>query len=307
MANYTLPHIFPHEQIDDRLPASREIIDRAIAEYKPYAIVMMFSGGHDSLAAYHAARALDVPLTHFLHGITGTGISETTDFARRIGEQSGLRYLEANAGNAYEEYVLRKGFFGVGSQAHEYAYHILKHQRFRHQIAEYIRQRQKSRNVLLINGGRKQESTNRKLSMITPIKAQGPNVWVNIINDWSALERNEFIADYERNPVYDILHRSAECLCGSMQSQETRKEVSYWFPSWGKWLDGLEREACSRGFCWRWGEDLPDNIKAQKKFSKELNGGQAFMPMCQSCLLGDGITKRAGAPTPNPLLTIVNL
>lgn len=256
-------------------------------EYQPYAIVMMFSGGHDSLAAYHISRQLQVPLTHFIHGVTGTGIQETTDFARRVGEQSGLRYLEANAGSAYENYVLRKGFFGVGGQAHEYTYHILKHRRFRHQIAQYIRQGQRGRNILLINGGRRSESTNRKMSMITPIKRDGPNIWVNIINDWSALERNEFIADYEHNPIYDILHRSGECLCGTMQSQETRKEISYWFPAWGNWLSNLEKEVCNRGFCWKWGEDLPPAIKAQKRLNKELNNGQLFMPMCQSCIAHD--------------------
>jgi len=99
----------------DLLNMSQQIINQAIADYSPYAIVMMFSGGHDSLAAYHVAKILNVPMTHFMHGITGTGIADTTDFARHIAEQSGLTYLEANAGNAYEKYVLRKGFFGIRS------------------------------------------------------------------------------------------------------------------------------------------------------------------------------------------------
>ena len=266
------------------LESSREIINRAIVDYQPYAIVIMFSGGHDSLAAYHIARLLNVPLTHFLHGITGTGIKETTTFARKIGERSGLIYLEANAKNAFEEYVMRKGFFGIGIQAHEFAYHILKRTHFRHQLSKYIRQGRKGRKILLINGARKQESKNRKLSMINPIKIDGPNIWVNIINDLLAIERNEFLLDYERNPVYDILHRSGECICGTMQNQETRKEVTYWYPYWGGWLDDLEKRACEHGFCWKWGEDLPPAIRAQKKFERELSAGQLFMPMCQSCV-----------------------
>lgn len=272
--------------MDNLLHQSQEIIDRAIKDYQPYAVVLMLSGGHDSLLAYHVARALDIPMTHITHGFTRTGVIETTDFARKVGEKSGLCYLEADAGDAYERYVFRKGFYGIGHKAHEMAYHTLKHQYFRSTLSRYIRQGQRGRNILLINGARKQESQNRKRSMIVPVRADGPNVWVNIVNDWGALDRNDFLSEYPRNPVYDILHRSAECLCGTMQSQETRKEVSYWFPYWGKRLYDLEKESCSRGFCWKWGEDLPPAIKAEKAREKQIKAGQlSFMPMCQGCTL----------------------
>lgn len=271
------------------LKRSQEIVNQAIADYKPYAIVMMFSGGHDSLAAYHAAKALGMPITHFMHGITGTGVQETTDFARRIGERSGLHYIEPNAGNKFDEYVLRKGFFGIGEIAHEYAYHILKHQNFRSELSRHIRQRKRGRNILLLNGARYQESARRSRIKNTPIRQDehtASNIWVNVINDWSALDRNEFIAEYKHNPVYDILHRSGECLCGTMQYpyEETRREVSYWFPAWGKRMDTLEKKACERGFCWGWGEDMPDWVKAEKRRQKQVANGQKWLPMCQSCI-----------------------
>lgn len=274
------------------LKRSQEIINQAIADYKPYAIVMMFLGGHDSLAAYHVAKALNVPITHFMHGITGTGIEDTTIFARRVGEQSGLRYIEANAGDMFESYVLRKGFFGIGEVAHEFAYHVLKHQHFRRELSRHIRHKKRNRNILLLNGARHQESDRRKWVKHQPIRVADDiksNIWVNVINDWSSIERNDFVADYERNPVYDILHRSGECLCGTMQYpyQETRKEVSFWFQKWGKWLDDLEQKACdNHGFCWKWGEDLPPGLKAQKAREKQIANGQTelpFLPMCQSC------------------------
>jgi len=270
----------------ENLKRSQEIIDRAIADYQPYAIVIMFSGGHDSLAAYHVARALNVPVTHFMHGVTGTGIRQTTAYARRMGEQSGLTYLEANAGDAYEQYVLRKGFFGIGNLAHEYAYHILKHKHFRAMISQKIRHRKHGRNVLLINGARKQESPKRKQTIAVPIRAAGPNIWVNIINDWSAVERNDFLSEYERNPVCDILHRSGECLCGCTQwpYQETRREVSDWFPEWGRWLDDLEKRVRQCGFEWNWGEDIPQHLKDKKKLQKQVADGQLWLPMCQDCV-----------------------
>ena len=270
--------------IDDSLRLSKETVDRAITDYSPYAIIVMMSGGHDSLLAYHVAKILNAPITHFMHGITGTGILETTDFARKLAERSGLSYLEANAKDNYEQYVLRKGFFGIGHLAHAFSYHLLKRQQFRSEISRNIRQGQRNRNVLLINGARKQESINRKNSMIGPIKKDGSDIWVNIVNDWSAIDRNNFLNDYEHNPVYDLIHRSGECLCGTMQSWETKKEVSYWFPKWGEWLSELEKRACQRGFCWKWGEDLPPIIKARKAEEKAIKAGQtSFLPMCHSC------------------------
>jgi len=273
------------------LTRSQEIITKAITDHKPYAIVTMFSGGDDSLTAYHVAKALKVPVTHLMHGVTGTGIPETTRFARKIGEQSGLNYIEANAGNAYEDYILRKGFFGVGRVAHDYAYHNLKAQPFRTALSKEIRHRKRGRNILLINGARWQESANRKRLKNQSIRVDAhtpSNIWVNIINDWSKKDCRNFLESQERNPVTDLLHRSGECLCGTMQRPfgETRKEISFWFPKWGQWLNDLEGQACKRGFCWGWGEDLPPDISERKRREKQIKNGQlefSFTPLCQSC------------------------
>lgn len=274
------------------LKQSQEIINQAMTDYQPYAIVLMFSGGHDSLATYHAAKVLNIPVTHFMHGVTGTGIQETTNFAREIGEQSGLKYIEANAGDSFEKYVLRKGFYGIGELAHSYAYHTLKAKHFRQELSRHIRQRKRNRAILLINGARYQESSRRQWAKYHPIRQDTntqSNIWVNLINDWSAIQRNEFLSDYkERNPVHDILHRSGECLCGTMQRpfKETRQEVAYWFPAWEKKMNALEKAACERGFCWGWGEDMPPGLKAAKARQKQVNAGQQWLPMCQSCFHG---------------------
>lgn len=274
---------------NDLLVHSQEIIQQAIVDYSPYAIVMAFSGGNDSLTAYHVARALNVPMTHLMHGVTRTGIIETTEFVHQFGEDSGLKYFEADAEDNYEKYVLRKGFFGIGRSAHEYAYHVLKHGPFRAALSREIRQRKHNRNILLINGARWQESRNRERMKNNPIafdSSTKSTIWVNIINDWSKADCLDFIEGQLRNPVTDLLHRSAECLCGSMQYpyEETRKEVSFWFPEWGRWLDDLEKEACNRGFCWGWGKHhKPTDKKAMKKKLDSDN----WQPMCQGCQFRD--------------------
>lgn len=286
MTQILLPGLETQADLQTKIEMSREIIIRAIAQYNPYAIVVMFSGGDDSLTAYHLARYLGIPTTHFLHGVTNTGIIETTDFARMTGEQSGLRYIEANAGNAFDDYVLRKGFFGIGHMAHESAYHVLKSEHFKKTLSKHIRQGVRGRKIILLTGARKEESDNRKMMLAQTIKADGPNIWVSALSDWTKLDCLEFLDGHKRNPVTEILHRSGECLCGTMQSLETRREVSFWYPYWGKKIDSLEKEACKRGFCWGWGQDLPSVIKAKKAREKAIKNGQLeWLPMCQNCKL----------------------
>ena len=286
MTQILLPGLETQTDLQTKIEMGREIINQAIAQYNPYAIVMMFSGGDDSLTAYYLSRYLNIPATHFLHGVTNTGIAETTDFARMTGGQSGLKYIEANARNAFDDYVLRKGFFGIGHMAHESAYHVLKSEHFKKTLSKHIRQGVEGRKIILLTGARKEESQNRKMMLAQPIRPDGPNIWVSFIQDWTKLDCLEFLDGRKRNPVTEILHRSGECLCGTMQSLETRKEVSFWFPYWGKRIDDLEKETCKRGFCWGWGQDLPPTVKAQKAREKAIKNGQLeWLPMCQNCRL----------------------
>lgn len=278
-----------NRSIDDLLKGSQEIIDQALIEYPPYAVVVMFSGGNDSLVAYHVAKILNVPITHLLHGVTGTGVQATTEFVRqKIVPNCGVSYLEADAGTTYEDYVLRKGFFGIGDRAHQFAYHKLKRAPFGKVLSKYIRQGKRGRNIWLINGFRWQESKKRVWAKNKPIRKENSNIWVNIINDWSNEERNEFLLDFEHNPVYDFLHRSGECLCGTMQNpfEETRKEVEFWYPEWGAWLRDLECRACEKGFCWKWGEDMPKEQRDKLKMSRiKEKIGSEFLPLCSDCSL----------------------
>jgi 3'-phosphoadenosine 5'-phosphosulfate sulfotransferase (PAPS reductase)/FAD synthetase len=268
----------------NKLENSKAIIHRAITDLHPYAIVMMFSGGDDSLTAYHVARYLHVPVDAIMHIHTGTGIPATLEFVRNIGMSAPERYLETSAGKAYEEYVLRKGFFGIGIQAHSFAYHLLKADGFRKLISKHFRQRKRGRNVLLLNGARQHESDNRMFTMQESIQreSKAPNWWVNIINDWTKYDCLDFLDEMgiERNPVAFTLHRSGECMCGTMQSQEERQEAAYWYPQWGQWLDDLESRVVEN-FPWLWGED-PSQWRKQ-----EWNGQLRlfdFTPMCVECV-----------------------
>jgi 3'-phosphoadenosine 5'-phosphosulfate sulfotransferase (PAPS reductase)/FAD synthetase len=261
---------------------SQEIYELAVERFNPKINILMFSGGNDSLTALHVAKTLNIKINYVLHINTETGISETTQFCRSLQDQ--FPYQEVSAGTSYQDYVLRKGFFGRGSTAHTNAYHILKATHYRKFVSS-IRQRRRNFKVLLLNGARLQESKNRKHNLkeifnIDP--AAKSNVWVNLIHDWSKIDCLDFLQDnkVKLNQVTQLIHRSGECMCGTMQSLEDRKEASLWFPDWGNWLDDLEKQVICK-HPWKWGYNIPPWVSQIKNGQLPLSDN--FSPMCQSC------------------------
>lgn len=260
-----------------KIPSSSEIVKKAIAEFSPTHIVSMVSGGKDSAASDQVARELGIKIDFVIHGNTRCGIHETTEFVRDVYGRKG-EYVEADAGTAYEDYVLRKGFFGKGVDAHGFSYRVLKATPFRKAVSREIRHGKKGVRVLLLNGARKDESENRKknLKLYRPDPASPGNIWVNIIHDWTQEDRDEYLARCQTpiNPVAVQLCRSGECMCGTMQTNEERKEAAVLYPRWGDWLTELEKEAQNlHGF--GWGQPAPKPAKGQ---------GELFAPMCKDCI-----------------------
>lgn len=267
------------------LEQSKEIIEKAIADFKPAAIVMMLSGGDDSMTAYHVAKELGIKFDLVIHGNTRTGISLTTEFVIKEAERMKDKLLIADAGTSYEDYVLRKGFFGKGNDAHTYSYHVLKIEHFRKIVSQKLRKRKRNFPILFINGARRKESENRMKTMAVPYKldpSQPNNIWVNIINEFEKHECLNYLEGngIKRNPVSVNLCRSGECMCGTMQSQGDREEASFFYPEWGKWLNELEKEVMKK-FPWSWN----DNINKYHLMERDgqLNMFNEFQPMCTGC------------------------
>lgn len=257
------------------LAASVERVRQAVAEYNPTHTVMMVSGGDDSAAAEETGQLLGLKVDLILHGRTGTGIPEATQHAIDYYGNRGPDFAIADAGDAYERYVMRKGFFGVGKEAHHFAYHILKADPFRAAISRHIRKGRRGVRVMLLNGARKTESENRKINL-KPMRLDKGNLWVNIIHDWTQGDRDQLIAANNvcRSPVAVQLCKSGECWCGTQQSMPARMEATAIYPKWGAWINGLDRAVkLKHGF--GWADPYPK--------PRDPLQGDLFEPLCADC------------------------
>jgi 3'-phosphoadenosine 5'-phosphosulfate sulfotransferase (PAPS reductase)/FAD synthetase len=125
------------------LDKSWGILREAMARFNPTHIVSMVSGGKDSACSHAVAQELGAKVDVIIHGNTRCGIPQTSRFVETLYGGMGPDFAVADAGTAYEDYVLRKGFFGKGIAAHGFAYRILKATPFRKTISQLIRQRKR--------------------------------------------------------------------------------------------------------------------------------------------------------------------
>jgi len=276
--------------IESLLDQSREILDRAIVDYSPYAKVIMFSGGNDSRLVYWVLRALGHRPDAIIHGETGTGIPECHRFCREFAAANDERLIVANygAGENYRRRLLRKGWFGRGMRPHSMAYHILKYQPFYKAVSDTFRHRKRHRNVLMLCGARAAESRNRAenyaKSYYNPDPSIAANIWVNLVWEWSDADKRDFLAEQpgQQGLVPSLLHRSGDCMCGTMQSKQEGEEAAYWFPDWAEgWWNPLRQEVREAGFSWDWGDNLPKSLARLERV--DPLAPQPFMPACIAC------------------------
>ena len=275
-----LMDLFPELAAPGETPmeSSARILRESIEAIQPDYIVQMVSGGRDSACSYAVAEELGVKPDLIIHGKTGTGIPLTTRFVTDYYGSLGPDFALADAGTTYVDRVMRKGFYGVGNEAHRMSYQELKASPFRAAVSKHLRQRRRGVKVMLINGMRAEESPARQRRPVMNEDGNRKNYWVNVIHHWTTEDRDTYLKAREIpiNPVAVQLCRSGECMCGTMQDQGDRREASALYPEWGEWLDGLEAEAIKlHGF--GWGASAPRNLS-------DPNQADLFMPACTSCI-----------------------
>lgn len=263
------------------LEKTERVISAAIKRYKPDFIVSIVSGGKDSAASHAVLQELGVKVDLIIHGNTRTGIPETKEFVMDYYGRMVADLVVADAGDQYESRVMRKGFYGVGRDAHNMAYRELKAAPFRKVISSLLRQRKHGVKVMLMNGARKYESENREknLRMISRDPGAKNNIWVNPIHYWDQPQRDNYLDTRQVciNPVAKALCRSGECMCGTTQTKAEFVEAAALYPEWGNYMKDLQSRVLKK-FPWGWGETMPAWFKAQKQ-----GQGDLFMPMCVGC------------------------
>lgn len=251
-------------------------IDQAISDHRPSHLFALFSGGHDSLcstsvAAKHPAFAAAV------HINTGIGIPQTREYVRSVCEQRGWPLIEMHPdAKTYADLVAEKGMPG-GPKAHNTMYYWLKQRQVRRLVREHKQGRHGR--VALVTGIRTAESERRMAAVMSvPVHRIGAQVWVNPILDWTRTDCHAHM-DFEglpRNPVVDLLHRSGECLCGSLAHRSELADIRGWFPDVAREIEQYEQLARDHGHLEDvWAGRLTVN-RQQLRFD---------LPMCSDCLV----------------------
>lgn len=275
------PELFPQVTLEELEEMAVETILKAKERFKPVATYALFSGGNDSTASVYLARNY---VDAAVHIDTGIGISDegrtALDHVRACCEVWELPLIVLRTSpEVYRHIVLRDDKPGGGFPArHDITYHLLKNQR----LQEFQRDKSKRGEMLLfVTGVRKSESVRRSSGVASkPIDEPRGRLtrcaWANPIIGFAQAHLAS-LREKANLPQCDgaaLIHKSGECLCGAFPQPFSLEELSYWFPTTGKYIRSLEvlAEKAGKPYC-RWGRGHDkDNVPAPG-------------PLCSSCEL----------------------
>lgn len=253
-----------------RIIEAQAILDEAVALHQPTHIIGLFSGGHDSLAACHAASHHPL-FSGVAHINTGIGVEATREYARATAARLGWSFREYHPPVSYDDIVLEHGFPGPGG--HFYMYVRLKERCLEQLVREHKKNR-KDR-IVLVTGVRLDES-DRRMGHVEAIVRNRAKVWVAPILNWSTEDKNTYIDQQRlpRNPVVERLCMSGECLCGAFARPGEMVEIESHYPEVAERIRRLEAAALAAGVHAKWGARPP---------KEKPQPAPLPMEMCWSC------------------------
>lgn len=240
----------------------RNLINEADRECR----IGLFSGGKDSLVACLVADVKEV-----LYCRTGVGLNE--DYVKEMCEKFNwkLNIVEPKANETFEMFVERYGFPHQG--IHNSVMGCLKG----HPIRKwYSKQMKLGRNILFISGRRKNESARRKRMKSNKeyVKFDGMNFWSPIFK-WTTVDVWDYIKEHnlKRSPIYETMHISGDCFCGSFSSRGESNFLQMFHPELANRLIELEKK-----YGGKWGNQISmTDMKKQTKLDEAL--------ICQDCAI----------------------
>ncbi len=288
---------------------SLDLIDEACDRYGANKVFALFSGGNDSLVAFHIARQ-HPRFTAAVHCHTGVGVEATSEFVRDTCNDLGCPLIEycatknikasgASDPQVYEELVLDQGFPGPTKFGHGKMFSRLKERSLERLMREH---RKRGERIVLVSGCRSEEST-RRMGFTERIQQQkGTRIWTAICHDWSKTDVANYRDsqnDISQNPVTRLICKSGECYCGGFGQEGELEELTLHQETRGlgyRLLD-LQKRVLEL-FPWKWHERPPkwflesrrgqNMLFEMSKYANAIPDGQS---MCKGCV-GSKVSER---------------
>lgn len=205
--------------LHEQLSSTKQIIDKA-KSLNPYAYVLAFSGGDDSLTVAELLKYFNAPIDIVIFADTKTGMPQTKQFVIDYCLKNNLELHITNPKKTLRELVIKNdGFLGCGGRAHQITFGELKGKPILSKISEVLRQGKRGRKIVVWSGVRRNESKERQRAAkyATPFNEVLNDLWTLPIHIWSKEDTLEFLEwmGVERNPISVKYGRSGDCHCGT--------------------------------------------------------------------------------------------
>lgn len=263
------------------------IIKEAIKRYHPILVVLMVSGGHDSVTNAHVSASIlnksGVPFVVY-HGDTTIGIPDTKTYVKEICQRYHWPLFirrSPDPNDSYEHLVRVYGFPGPTRLAHQIMYRHLKERALNYFVTHECKSSPYAReNVLLLSGLRKQESRVR-MGYTREYAKEKSKIWANPIFYFSDTDVRRYMQAHNipPNPVKVKICISGECLCGAFAGKEEWFEIKRNYPEVAQQIMRLHQIATANGKPWPWSMGPTEWNKQQQ--NRKATHSHAFM--CTSC------------------------
>lgn len=265
----------------------QQIIDKAILDWQPVAIVCAYSGGYDSLVTTHLAHtALD------LHGLplsvwsidTNLAADGWQDYVTEIAALFRWDFVLHTNQRGYKDFVRSVTEAGCprSKKGHTIAYRCLKERSFYVALKRYKGQSRFNK-VLFLTGIRAAESQDRQNVPAIQRISKSNMIFASPILGWTDedLINYRIAHDLPDNPFYNTVGGSGDCQCnwGNFISLDALKRYSPVLAAGNvKTLDDISKANHGYG----WDGEARDQTKM---FDKDtLNYGELTTPfLCSNC------------------------
>ena len=195
-----------------------QIVKSALEEWQPVQIVLLFSGGYDSMVMCDALKneEFDVPVSTYAID-TNLSADGWTDYVRDVANELQFPDFDIyNNDHGFAEFVKWVTAHGCPRtrQAHTRCYARLKERAIMAILKKYKMQR--SDKVLFLSGLRKYESAHRS-KLTEPVQRLGKScaIFANPLFYWTDedIAKYRITHDLPDNPFYSTVKGSGDCQC----------------------------------------------------------------------------------------------